>query len=80
MAAEFTRIERKLWEILIDGAQHSKAELLPCLEDSAADDKNLQDYMKRMRLKIRPKGLDIVAVVKGWRRGYRLVRPITPGE
>jgi hypothetical protein len=70
---EFSKIERRLFDLLRDGDPHKLAEMIP-LVDERASSKNLMNHFVNMRKKLRPKGIDILCVIHNRTCHYRLVR------
>lgn len=69
-----TVTEEKLLDVLRDGMEHTREELLLCLDDELSTVDNLYVHITYLRRKLRPLGQDIIN-----RRasGYRWVQ-ITP--
>lgn len=77
MVFNFTKTERRLYDVLSDGKPHRLNELHECLngEQSA-----VYQQMSNMRKKLRPRGLDIVVVNIRRRNFYQIIRPLYSSE
>jgi hypothetical protein len=74
MALKFTAIEKKMYDLLMDGEQHEDKELHGLLVDDLAPIQNVRAHISRLRDKIEVKGLDVVCRWAGGRSYYRMVR------
>jgi hypothetical protein len=70
----FTKVEKRILDVLSDGLPHRKEELHPCLSDELGPVTNAQRHISSIRKKIRPKGEDIVCELVARRINYRHVR------
>lgn len=65
---EFTRMEQVLLNVLADGKDHTRRELLEALQRSEDDPNislpNLQNMLSRTRKKLLPIGQDILCVIR----------------
>jgi hypothetical protein len=84
---EFTPTEQRILEVLRDGGNHFRPELLRCLngkgEDSVCDRGaivSVQQHIVNLRKKLLPIGQNIVCVYDAGRFGYRQVRNLTPAN
>lgn len=67
--------QRRMLDILKDGAIHSKAELGACMADELQDVNNVRWWVNTMRGTLQPLGFDIIWQGK---EGYRLVAHVKP--
>lgn len=74
--AEFTRMQRRMIDVLEDGLPHSASELHACLEDTLAPMNNISAHLTAIRKLIRPEGFDVICHRNGVGPTYRLVRLI----
>lgn len=73
----FTATEQRILYVLRDGLDHSKDELRGVLDDELAGPACLQNHIKNIRKRLRPKGQDIVCVIaQGQKKVYRQVRKL----
>jgi len=57
--------EQKLYDLLSDGKEHGRKELLPCLDDELASMDLLRTYMYRLRKKLAPHGIAVINIYGG---------------
>lgn len=68
-----TPTEKRIVQALSDGDNHTREELLKCLDDEMATDIAFYAHVQRLRTKLRNAGHDVVSVnVRGPK--YRMVR------
>lgn len=70
--SEFTPTQEKMLEILSDGKPHSRKELHSCCGPSLL--RVVGSHLRQIRLKIRPKGEDVVCVIVQRKFMYQHVR------
>lgn len=84
MTVTFTPTQDKILNVLKDGLPHKTQELIDCLGDSQATNKNVHTHIDNLRRKLRRIGQEIRCVVEfgpGERTGvYTLVRRITTDD
>lgn len=71
---KYTPTESAILQVLTDGRQHSKQEIVDCLPDEMSE--NISGHLFNLRKKISSKGQDIVCLSKGKQRPvcYQLIR------
>ena len=67
----FTPTERKIIAMLADGLPHSKEELHGCLVDDLGAATNVRVHIRNLRIKLRPKGEEIVCEYRYRKYRYR---------
>lgn len=77
-SVNLTPTQQRLMERLGDGQEHLPESMMDCLGDELQDVKNMAVYIFRLNKKIRPKGLEVLAVSRGKYKTskYKLVRLI----
>lgn len=76
---DLTPVERRMFELLSDGMDHTKEELHVCLSDDLARLVAVRQHLTNLRRKL-PDGVDIVCIASsslGPAR-YRMVRGLKP--
>lgn len=73
MTPDFTPTQRRMLAVLRDGRDHTTAELAACLDDEQTGPRAVAVHLTHLRRKLRPDGMDVVYVVAGYRRSYRMV-------
>jgi DNA-binding transcriptional ArsR family regulator len=77
-APVYTPTQKRILAILADGNMHLKEELYCCIDDELANkDGTLRFHMSKLRLKLRPQGLDVICQYHYKRYYYRQVRLIS---
>jgi hypothetical protein len=71
---QFTETEQKIVNILIDGRSHHREELRACIDGEFTALVTMQNHLKNMRKKLRPKGQDIICEFVNRQLHYRWVR------
>lgn len=79
---DLTPTQRKMFDLLSDGAPHSRKEMEACLWDEASTRPAdaVRNQVTKLRGALLPTGLDIVVRGANGTSTYRLMRPIGPGE
>lgn len=70
----FSPTQQRLIDLLADGQPHLRSHLVAELHDELADRITLKSYLRRLRVKLRPRGQDIIAQSLHRRIYYRHVR------
>lgn len=78
MAAEFTPTQLRLLAVLNDGLPHSRRELCNCVPNDMTSWATIKVHLSNIRKKIRPRGEDVLCVVRCRRIHYQLVRLLPP--
>jgi len=74
MVAEFTPTQSKILQVLSDGLPHKFEELQAVLPDNLSDRKTLSNHLSGIRIRLRPRGEDIICQFILRQRQYRHVR------
>lgn len=80
-----SKTENKIYSILSDGRVHKFDELCACLTNGdTAKEINKRDavnsHLARMRKRLRPRGLDILCVVRNRQFQYQMIKPLYSSE
>lgn len=72
--ARLTTIERKMYNILVDGDLHSRKELHDCLYEDMSPLQNIKAHVCNLRKKLEARGLEIICRKTTHGYYYRMVR------
>ena len=70
----FTPTQLRILQVLSDGLQHTRAELIACLCDDLCGKGVVATHLTYLRAKLRPMGQDVVCEAVGRSVKYRHVR------
>lgn len=74
MTLDMLPTEERLYNVFLDGINHTEEELHNCLEDEASSNITLQTWISKLRRKLIPHRLHILRTREGSRNYYRMVR------
>lgn len=72
--------EERMYNLLLDGINHSDQELHLCLDDELSSVDTIQAWISKLRKKLQPYRLHILRVRIDDRNYYRMVRVMSLGE
>jgi hypothetical protein len=76
-APVYTPTQKRILAVLADGNMHLRVELEACIDDELADkDIGLRMHLSRLRVKLRPSGLDVIYRCVNKKHYYQKVRLI----
>lgn len=70
----FTDIQQKIYDVLLDDEPHKRMELVLSFTDAASNPKCLDPHLTRMRKLLRPIGQDIICQFHKRSNYFRLIR------
>lgn len=79
-AVKLTKTQQAFFDLMADGQRHYVEEFINLLPDELGNANNVKLHIQNLRVAIRPFGQDVVSERVQWRKTYRRVRMIGPGE
>lgn len=77
---EFTKTEQRILRLLDDGEPHTRAEVFACLGDELARLAAIRNHICKLRAKLRPRGRDVICMLRGKSICYIQVRRLRPSS